>query len=171
MEAEAAPSIADGVARQLDPRWIPLQRIRSAIFVVILAMPSFVGVIVLWIASGMLAAGLVLVPLWAGALAMLAWQLYRWPAIAYGQTWYRLDQDGFEIRRGVYWRTITNVPRSRVQHTDVSQGPLERRFGLGTLVIHTAGTQHAEVTLPGLDFTVAQDIRAHLLPSDHGDAV
>ena len=73
-------------------------------------------------------------------MAALAWQLYRWPAISYRFASYRLDASGFEIRRGVYWRTITNVPRSRVQHTDVSQGPLERRFGLGTLVIYTAGT-------------------------------
>ena len=78
---------------------------------------------------------------------------------------------GLEILRGVYWRTITNVPRSRVQHTDVSQGPLERRYGLGTLMVYTAGTQHSQVTLSGLDFTVARRIRAHLLPSDQGDAV
>ena len=46
---------------------------------------------------------------------------------------------------------MTNVPRSRVQHTDVSQGPLERNHGLGTLVVYTAGTDHAKVELGGLD--------------------
>lgn len=170
MDQEAAPSIADGIQRQLDPRVIPVQRIRGAIVFVVLSSASFVAMIVVWIASGTLAAGLMLVPLWAAAIALLAWQLYRWPAIAYRHAFYRLDGDGFEILRGVYWRTITNVPRSRVQHTDVSQGPLERRFGLGTLVIYTAGTQHSQVTLEGLDFTVARAIRAHLLPGE-GDAV
>jgi membrane protein YdbS with pleckstrin-like domain len=63
------------------------------------------------------------------------------------------------------------VPRSRVQHTDVSQGPLERRYGLGTLVIYTAGTSHSRVNLEGLDHEVARRIRAHLLPKDEGDAV
>jgi membrane protein YdbS with pleckstrin-like domain len=58
-----------------------------------------------------------------------------------------------------------------VQHTDVSQGPLERRFGLGTLVIYTAGTAHSRVNLEGLDHEVARRIRAHLLPKDEGDAV
>jgi membrane protein YdbS with pleckstrin-like domain len=82
-----------------------------------------------------------------------------------------VDEAGLEILRGVYWRTITNIPRSRVQHTDVSQGPLERRHSLGTLVVYTAGTQHSEVKLSGLEFTIAQRIRAHLLPRDHGDAV
>jgi membrane protein YdbS with pleckstrin-like domain len=82
-----------------------------------------------------------------------------------------VDELGLEIHRGVYWRTITNVPRSRIQHTDVSQGPLERAHGLGTLVVYTAGTQHAQVKLPGLELAVAQRIRTHLLPSDQGDAV
>ena len=91
--------------------------------------------------------------------------------MAYRFTSYVVDDAGLEIARGVYWRTVTNIPRSRIQHTDVSQGPLERRHGLGTLVVYTAGTQHSEVKLPGLEFATAQRIRAHLLPRDEGDAV
>ena len=63
------------------------------------------------------------------------------------------------------------MPRSRVQHTDVSQGPLERGYGLGTLVIYTAGTDHAKVDLHGLDHATALAIRDHLLPREGGDAV
>ncbi len=75
--------------------------------------------------------------------------LYWWAEREYRHTFYRLDAQGIEIRRGVYWRVVINVPRSRVQHTDVSQGPVERRYGLGTLVIYTAGTDHAKVDLAG----------------------
>ncbi len=63
------------------------------------------------------------------------------------------------------------MPRSRVQHTDVSQGPLERSHGLGTLVIYTAGTEHARVELGGLDHGTALLIRDHLLPREENDAV
>ena len=66
---------------------------------------------------------------------------------------------------------VTNVPRSRVQHTDVSQGPLERRYGVGTLVIHTAGTDDAVVTQRGLTHGTALAIRDHLLPREGPDAV
>jgi len=171
VDSRAPESIADGVARQLDPRWIAVQRIHAAIAVGVISLATFVGVIVLWIASQILFLGLLLLPLWAVLMGALAWHSYRWPAISYRFASYRLDGDGLEIRRGVYWRTITNIPRSRVQHTDVSQGPLERRYGLGTLVVYTAGTQHSQVSLAGLDFTVARRIRAHLLPGDEGDAV
>jgi membrane protein YdbS with pleckstrin-like domain len=171
MDSGTADSIADGVSRQLDPRWIVVQRVHSAIFLLILAAITFVGALSLWAASGILLLGVVVLPLWLMAIGALAWQMQRWPAIAYRHTSYRVDEAGLEILRGVYWRTITSVPRSRIQHTDVSQGPLERRHGLGTLVVYTAGTQHSEVKLPGLEFTVAQRIRAHLLPHDQGDAV
>ena len=171
MEQSTAETIADGIERQLDPRWVPVQRILAAISTVIVAGVSFVFVMSLWTASGILLLGLLLLPVWATLMAALAWQLQRWPAISYRFSSYRVDQAGIEIRHGVYWRTITNLPRSRVQHTDVSQGPLERRYGLGTLVVYTAGTAHSKVTVSGLDFDVARRIRAHLLPGDHSDAV
>lgn len=108
---------------------------------------------------------------WLGVSASLAWWLWRWPAIAYRYASYRLDEAGIEIRRGVVWRSIINVPRSRVQHTDVSQGPLERGHELSTLIIHTAGTEHARVGLPGLASPVAIALRDQLLPHDEPDAV
>ncbi len=171
MDSGTDDSIADGVSRHVDPRWISVQRIHGAIFAGVVAIVTFVGTIVLWVASGILVLGLLLVPLWLALIGLLAWHTQRWPAIAFGHTWYRVDDTGLEIKQGVYWRTITNVPRSRIQHTDVSQGPLERRHGLGTLVVYTAGTQHSEVKLYGLEFSIAQRIRTHLLPRDQSDAV
>jgi membrane protein YdbS with pleckstrin-like domain len=170
MNLEAADSVADGVRRQVDPRWITLQRVHGFIFTGVLAVASFIAIVALSAANG-LAWMIVALPLWIVAMAALAWHLQRWPSIAYRFTSYTVDDAGLEIARGVYWRTVTNVPRSRIQHTDVSQGPFERRHGLGTLVVYTAGTQHSEVRLPGLEFAIAQRVRAHLLPSDQGDAV
>jgi len=171
MEQSTSETIADGIERQLDPRWIPCQRIPAAIFTVIVAGVSLVFTISLWASSGILLLGLLLLPVWAGVIAAFAWQLQRWPAVTYKFSSYRVALAGIEIRRGVYWRTITTVPRSRVQHSDVSQGPLERRYGLGTLVVYTAGTSHSKVDLSGLEFNVAQRIREHLLPDDQSDAV
>ena len=170
MDAEPA-SIADGIDHRLDPRSVDLGRVNGAIATGFLGVVSFAGMLVLWSASGQLVVGVILVPLWMALLGLAAWHLRRWPAIAYRYAWYRVDERGIEIRRGVVWRSITNVPRSRVQHTDVSQGPLERKFGLGTLVIHTAGTTHSKVTLDGLEYETARRIRAYLLPGNDSDAV
>ena len=75
---------------------------------------------------------------------------------------WKLDIDGFATRRGGLWRTETLVPVSRVQHLDLERGPLERRLGLATLVVHTAGTRMAAVKLPLLDLEDAEALRAHL---------
>ena len=69
------------------------------------------------------------------------------------------------------WRSVVSVPQTRVQHTDVSQGPLERALGLATLIIHTAGTQNASVSLGGLRREDAQRIRDYLVDVDERDAV
>ena len=167
---EGQQPVADGVEHQLDPRFIALQRLRNAIHSVGLTVMLFVGMVAVWGATGSWAAGLLLVPLWLLVNGLVVWQLRRWPEIAYRHSSYRVDDLGLEIHRGVFWRAITNVPRSRVQHTDVSQGPLERRFGLGTLVVHTAGTTNAKVTLEGLEHGTARRLRAHLLPGAEGCA-
>jgi uncharacterized protein len=161
-----------GEDRRLDPRSIPLQRIVAAIVSAVLAVGSAVGAVGAATADDRSTAGVVLIAsLWIVGNGLLAWHGQRWQAIDYRHTWYRVDDQGLEIRRGVFWRVVVNVPRSRVQHTDVSQGPLERRFGLGTLVVYTAGTDHAKVTLGGLDHGVALSIRAHLMPERGTDAV
>lgn len=159
------PAVADGVLRSLDPRAVRLDRLVGWIATAILGGIALVVVTILvlvapfprWLDA-------VLVILWALIAITLAWSAQRWPEIAHRHAFYRVDADGIEIRRGVLWRAVINVPRSRVQHTDVSQGPLERGHGLGTLVIYTAGTDHSRVDLHGLAHEVALAIRDHLLP-------
>ena len=164
--------MADGLDHQLDARVIRLQRITGGIAVAVLAAGSFVAVTVSILASSDPPWQEILKALlWLTLVPLAAWHSQRWPAVAYRHTSYRVDDLGIEIRRGVYWREVVNVPRSRVQHTDVSQGPVERRYGLGTLVIYTAGTDHAKVELGGLEHGRALAIREHLLPAGVADAV
>ena len=169
---EDAP-VADGVDHALDPRVIPMQRIVGGIAIAVIAAGSLLG-----LGIGMLAEDdapgwlLALQPVvWLALVLLGAWHAYTWPARYYRHTSYRVDDQGIEIRTGVFWRVVINVPRSRVQHIDVSQGPLDRRYGLGTLVIYTAGTDHAKVDLEGLEHGRALRIRDYLLPLGAGDAV
>src|SRR5690606_22908 len=65
--------------------------------------------------------------------------MWRWPPLSYRYLRYGIDDTGIAIERGVLWRSRIALPRVRIQHTDVSQGPLERRYGIGTLQLYTAG--------------------------------
>ena len=166
------PPIADGTLRPLDPRYVNLQQqtgwIAAAVLAVI-AVPVSI-MLAITIATTFWAMSMTVASVF-GALVFLTWWLVAWPPVAYRYVSYRVDGDGLEIRSGVYFRSVTTVPKSRVQHTDVSQGPLQRRYGLATLTVHTAGTEHAEVQLPGLPHDVALLIRDHLLPGNTADAV
>ena len=79
-------------------------------------------------------------------------------------TSWRLDDTGLSVRRGRYFFSETHVPRSRVQHLDLERGPIERRQGLATLVVHTAGTRTHALRQPGLDENEAMALRDALLP-------
>jgi membrane protein YdbS with pleckstrin-like domain len=165
-------SIADGRQRQLDPRSIRVNQISGGILAAFLCGAMLVAVIAAGIVGPFgLFGGLLLLGGWLLASALLTGLLVAWPPLSYRHTFYEVTDQGIRIRRGVLWRNVTSVPRSRIQHTDVSQGPIERAFELATLVIYTAGTHHASISLSGLARETALLIRDHLIVSGEGDAV
>ncbi|MEM7349328.1 MAG: PH domain-containing protein [Acidobacteriota bacterium] len=174
--AAAAPepaitTIADDQDKKLDPRSVTVARLTAAIWLLILGAPLAILALVLLFLN--VASPGTLLTLGVGAMAYLvfsAWCLY-WPGLRYRYASYRVGERGLWIRRGVLWRYEISVPKSRVQHTDVSQGPLQRRFDLGTLVLHTAGTQNAAVGLSGLSHATALAIRDYLIDGGLDDAV
>ena len=173
MDEQAPDTVVGGEYQALDPRSIHVQRIGGWIFTAIVAVVSLVGGSISLLAAEDHPVWLrgLLPFLWLAGISLLVWHTHRWPPLEYRHTSYRVDALGIEIRKGVYWREIIHVPRSRVQHTDVSQGPVERRYSLGTLVIYTAGTDYAKVDLAGLEHGVALRLRNHLLPTGDEDAV
>jgi membrane protein YdbS with pleckstrin-like domain len=151
----------------LDPRFVPMQRELGWYWTAGLSLVVLLGSFA------------VLTPrrwywcllIWATVTPLLAWWSYRWAEIEYRHIAYAVDDEGIAIKSGVFWRRVANVPRSRVQHTDVAQGPLERKYELGRLIIYTAGTQHSRVELPGLEHQTAFAIRDHLLPRQTADVI
>lgn len=100
-------------------------------------------------------------------LALALWRA----SLVFHYTRWRLDEDGLRVRRGRFWRSEVLVPRARVQHLDIERGPIERRYGLATLVVHTAGTRLNAVRQPGFDEASASHLRDALVPRqrEHDD--
>lgn len=99
------------------------------------------------------------IPLAVAAIVLLPAIGLLLAARRYRYTRWLLDETGFGYRRGRLWRTETRVPLSRVQHVDLKHGPVERRFRLATLVVHTAGTRDSAVSVAGLDADEAVRLR------------
>lgn len=89
----------------------------------------------------------------------------------WSRTAWKLDERGLQVRRGLLWRSELLVPRTRVQHLDLERGPIERRYGLATLIVHTAGTRLYALRQAGFLDADAVALRDALLPeAEHHDA-
>lgn len=155
------PAPAD--LQRLDPRSVPYGRVGRLIFALVLLVVIVVLAVVAY-RDGWLSPTLRHVLLGVGGLgvaASVAAALVM-PPLRLRYTGYRTDAHGLEIRKGVLWRSIATVARSRVQHLDVTQGPLERRYGLGSLHVHTAGTHNATLVLSAVAHETALTLRDDL---------
>ncbi len=169
--APGPPSIFDGEEHPVDPRSVKVARIIGVPLTLLVAMVPLIFVTLGWALGGIPTA--VYLPLLGGLLLLLALPVlfaYKWPAARHKRLRYLVDEGGLRIRRGVFWRKVIWIPISRVQHTDVSQGPMQRKFGLATLTVHTAGTAGASISLAGLEHGIATRLNDHLRPDRAIDA-
>ena len=149
------------LAPDTPPEWRPLPPRAKTLFVLshaamglLLAIPAAILSTVFDVVSPLVVATLVAL---AGAAFGASVGIRR-----HRSTAWRLDEDGFGYRRGRMWFRETRVPASRVQHLDLRHGPLERRWHLATLVIHTAGSKMSAVSVSGLDAEDAERLRDRL---------
>jgi membrane protein YdbS with pleckstrin-like domain len=162
---ETTPPAPPVAAREftLHPRTPDLWRWQALAWVLLLALPG--------VAIGAFG-GKPLQALLVALLAVLALRLlWAWLRAYAARFRCRLLDDGLWFARGVFWRSETFVPRARVQHTDVNQGPLARRFGIATLKVFTAGTHHAQIDVAGLAHADALLLRDELLGRGGDDGV
>jgi len=150
--------------QRLDPRHVACERVGGWVSAGVVALlgPLAIGAHA-WLGQPGPARLLALALGWGALLVLLVVLNRFWPPLAFRHAAWRLSPRALEIRRGVIVRHWIGVPRARVQHLDVTRGPIERRFGLATLVVHTAGTHEHQVPLEGLSHETALALRDELL--------
>jgi uncharacterized protein len=65
------------------------------------------------------------------------------------------------VTHGVMWRRLVVVPYGRMQLVDVTAGPVERKFGISTLRLHTASAG-TDARIHGLTTAEATRLRDRL---------
>jgi len=135
--------------RSLSPRVQLLWAIRRSIGAVVLGLISVFVLSALdqelWLAGVIVAALAVLGALWA---------------VLHYRVWvYQIQNDAIYLERGVLTHVRTLVPYVRIQHVDTSRSPFERALGLSTLVVYTAGSRGADISVPGLTPEEARDLQ------------
>lgn len=152
---------------QLDEKYVLNEMVSGLISISIMIILSLAGLFGLWLFRGFDWASYILISV-AGVLMLLtAFASFFWSRCFFRHSRWKLDDESFEIRKGVFWKHRILVPLGRVQHADVAQGPLQRYFGLGKLVVYTAGTYQASVELDGLSHGLALQLRDRLIKQTH----
>lgn len=143
----------DGSWHQISPRYVTSQFVQNGIVLAILAVAAPVLAFALgqtwaWIPAGVIAAIIVV------TLAILPRQ-----ARAIG---YMLRADDIVFRKGILWQRMIAVPYGRLQLVDITQGPLDRAFGVSQLKMVTAAATTG-VQIPGLTQDAAEALRDTLI--------
>ncbi len=101
----------------------------------------------------------------AGLVTLLAaWMVY-YNGLVFHYMGYAIREKDITYKSGWLWKSMTTVPFNRVQHCDLRQGILDRRFGLSKLTIYTAGGQSTDLMIPGLLPDTAEKLKAFILRS------
>ncbi|GAB5465556.1 MAG: PH domain-containing protein [Candidatus Kapaibacteriales bacterium] len=84
------------------------------------------------------------------------------PSIQYRHWRFGLGEGELILRRGIFTKVDTTAPYNRIQHLDVKESFFERKFGIATLIIYTAGSRGADLVIPGLPKDYAFELRDSL---------
>ena len=153
-DVEKPPWVETSVEpRPLDPRTVKVWRIEAAIeSTVALLIGAAATILLLRLDVHVALSSLpVVFALLYGVINVVLLPWRRW------KSWrYAIGNTEIELRHGIWWQTWTRIPMARVQHVDTRRGPLERRFGLASLVVYTAAGSRQ---IPGLAIEVAEEGR------------
>lgn len=147
------PRAGDAPDGRLDPRVIAVWRIEAAVTAAVLVAVTAGGGYVgrrLGLPATLAALPAVAALIYGGVEVLLFPRL-RW------RNWrYAVGATEVDLQHGFVTTTRTRVPMARIQHVDTRRGPLERRYGLATLVLYTAAGSRA---VPGLALASAEATR------------
>ncbi|MDA9858192.1 PH domain-containing protein [Rubripirellula sp.] len=159
----------DGVRMSLDVRWIWLGRMIGMVLLGVVAVLSVSSTYRIYL-SIPVPQNLFVPFVWVVLLVLGAGLAWIIPLQRYRHWSYQLGDQVLVICHGVISRVVVAIPLSRLQHVDLHDGPITRRFGLSSLEIHTAGTRAASQVIPGLSHQTARELRDQLIVAANRDA-
>lgn len=82
--------------------------------------------------------------------------IYLFPKIRWQRWRYEVSEAEIELQHGLFIVNRTLIPMVRVQHVDTAEGPILRKYGLASITISTAATNHS---IPALVTEEADELR------------
>lgn len=83
--------------------------------------------------------------------------------LAFPRKRYALREHDLSFHSGLWFEKSVTQPILRIQHIELKRGPIERRAGLATLQVFSAGGALHTFEIPGLPVAEAKKIRQFIL--------
>ena len=156
----------------MEPIVLKPENEQKTLWIIDWAIPFVIGLIV-WVILALFVERVVFGICLAGWLIVMLLILLWIPAF-YKSLEYVIDSDSVKAKAGVFWRKHVTIPYTKVTNLDVTQGPIERIFDIGTIHVQTAGAggqQGAKAeqklvgirNLDGLKDTIMERIRDYTI--------
>jgi membrane protein YdbS with pleckstrin-like domain len=139
--------------RRISKQALKVWRISGVIIVVIAWFIIATAMIVLHIFEGPDWISMILIVL-GGTITYLL--VFLFPSLRWSHWRYEVREAEIELQHGIFIRTRTLIPMIRVQHVDMVQGPILRKYALASVIVNTAATKHE---IPALDEREAEELR------------
>ncbi len=143
----------DGTWHRISPRYAVSQLLQNGLLIVIVVVAALVLHLALEQTWVWIPAGLFL------AVTLVTMIILPRQARAIG---YMLRADDIVFRKGILWQRMIAVPYGRMQLVDITQGPVDRGFGISQLKMVTAAATTG-VQIPGLTQGAAEALRDTLI--------
>lgn len=164
---EQLPTILALDAQSLSKQYAPLNRLINLGFILFVCMlgmvlyfQPFVG-----LPKGLLDS----LPFFIWIAAILGF-LFTWLSYARDLVKsYSLRALDLHYTSGLFFRKVVSQPITRIQHIELKRGPIERKVGLATLQVFSAGGDMHTFQIPGLPVETAQQLRQYIL--QHKDVI
>lgn len=103
------------------------------------------------------------IPYIAGAIISISLLITWYKYAADKRKFYALRELDIHYMSGLIFCKIVSQPITRIQHVELKRGPIERRLGLASLQVFSAGGEMHTFEIPGLPVDTATKIRHFVL--------
>ncbi|MFB0517988.1 MAG: PH domain-containing protein [Acidobacteriota bacterium] len=114
----------------------------------------------------------------AGWVIVMACELF-WILAFYRSLEYAVNRDSVRMKKGVFWRKQVTIPYPKITNVDVTQGPVQRMFNIGTIHVQTAGAAGPEGgkaelkmmgvrDLSGLKDVIMEGVKGYIISRSEG---
>ncbi len=150
IDVQSIPKLRDEDFVGVHPNYLKVSLIGYAIWTVIVLAAGIIVSVLLdeytWIPLAVM----------GGVLALTALGIVA-TVLGVKNIGYQVRQHDLSYRQGVFIKTVETVPFVRVQHARVTQGPIQRMFGISSVDVNSAGP---DLSLNGLGAEDAERLRA-----------